>query len=731
MGERVNKRKSHRKNVRKRSKALQNKRQFKQIAAKAAPSRQFAATPPRSIPHTTRHAAISKTESSEATKAAPSRQFVAAPPLSVPPATKHAAINQTASPAAAKPSPSKQFVATPPLSVPQAAKRATVNQIVTPAAAKAQDFKTAPTLKIPTLSKEIVTLPVFTVRGQPIRPWLVLGSLVFGFFMSLLDTTIVNIAIPTIQANLKTNLDTVSWILTAYNLIFAVLLVTLGRFADQYGRKRMVMISMVIFSAGSLLCALAGTMGSATGTSSINWLIAFRVLQGVGGAGLNPISLAIIIAVFPPQKRGAAIGVWGALSGLASAIGPVLGGFLVETFDWRYIFLINLPFCVVGLIMVALFVPETSNPKVSKHIDVLGIIFLSIAIFCLVLAITQGNSWGWTSIITLSLYAGAVLAFIIFVLVEMRQQEPIIDFHLFKTISFTGANITMFLFGLAIQGQFLIMVLFFQNALGFDQLHAAYAILPAPLTAFLISIIGGRFSRRINSFYLAIIGMVAITIGFLLACFTTPTTPYFILAGENVILGFGIGLIFQSLPNLSMSEVPPPKLGVASGVFNTFRQIGYSLGIAILLSMLTGQIQSNFPTAFTNSIQLVQQSSLPAPIKQNSITGLQKTLANSATNTDANNTSSSIDLTRYVGQMPPQTTTAQQTSILATLHGLSAKINDEFAIQITNAFTSTWWISSGVALVGVLTAVLALLLQRKMKRVSTKTKVKAPAMETS
>jgi MFS family permease len=173
----------------------------------------------------------------------------------------------------------------------------------------------------------------------------------------------------------------------------------------------------------------------------------------------------------------------------------------------------------------------------------------------------------------------------------------------------------MLLFGLAIQGQFLVMVLFFQNARGFDQLHAAYAILPAPIASFIISIIGGRFSRRINSFYLAITGMVAIAVGFFLACFTTPATPYLVLAGENVILGLGIGLIFQALPNLSMSEVPPPKLGVASGVFNTFRQIGYSLGIAILLSMLTGQTQSNLPTALTHSVQLVKQCSLPAQTK--------------------------------------------------------------------------------------------------------------------
>ena len=566
----------------------------------------------------------------------------------------------------------------------------------------------------PTMPPAMPPQPIYTVRGKPVRPWLVLGSLVFGFFMALLDTTIVNVAIPTIQTSLKTDLNTVSWVLNAYNLVFAVLLVTLGRFADQYGRKRLMMIGMVVFTAGSLLCSVAETIGNATGTPAINWLIGFRVLQGMGAAGLNTISLAVIISVFPAHKRGAAIGVWGALSGLASAFGPVLGGFLIENFDWRYIFFVNLPFCIVGLIMIGLFVPETHNSRVSKRIDIPGMLFLTITIFCLVLAFIQGNVWGWSSSIIIGLFAGSLVGFVLFVLVELKQKEPIVDFRLFRIISFSGANITMFLFGIAIQGQFLMMVLFFQNARGFDQIHAAYAVLPAPIAAFIISIICGRLSRRINPFYMGITAMIAIALGFFLVDFTTVDSSFFELAWKNVILGIGIGMIFQTLPSISLSEIPPAKLGVASGVFNTFRQVGMTLGIAILLSMFVGQLQTHLPNAVTTSTQLVQKSSLSVQTKQSIITGVQKAATSANATAEAgSNSSNTVDLTKYASLIPSQVPVAQKNSIIAALRSLSTLINREFDIQITNAFDSAWWISTFVALAGVISATLALILNNR------------------
>ncbi|GCE16165.1 MFS transporter [Tengunoibacter tsumagoiensis] len=571
--------------------------------------------------------------------------------------------------------------------------------------------------------KQTASSSALMVHGRPIRPWIVLISLVFGFFMALLDATIVNIAIPSIQSALKTDLPTVSWTLNAYNLVFAVLLITVGRFADQYGRKRLFMIGMIIFSIGSLLCALAETFGSLTGLPAINWLIAFRALQAIGAAGLNPISLAIIISIFPPKQRGAAIGVWGALSGLAAAVGPILGGFLVENFDWRWIFFVNLPFCLIGLIMVWLNVPETRDIRVSKHIDILGALTLSLAIFCVVLAIIEGNAWGWASLPILSLFGLTVISLIAFGIVEIKQADPMIDFALFKAVSFTGANLTMFLFGIAIQGAFLILVLYFINARGYDQLHAAYALLPVPLAAFVVSALSGRLSHRVNPGIMGIIGMVAITIGFVLLCFINSDTAYIDVAWRSIFLGLGMGMLFQSQPAIALSEVPPAKLGVASGVFNTFRQIGFTLGVAVLISVFTGTLTPNLQTAQTHSVAIVNShTALPEQLRSGIITGLQNSHTTSNQTSEAGSsgsTTQSVDLTKLADKLPPQVPVATREAIRSDLKVLGDQISAEFLDQVTNSFKSAWWSASIFALSGVLAALIAFLLHRP----------KAPASE--
>lgn len=540
--------------------------------------------------------------------------------------------------------------------------------------------------------------PVLTIRGKPVNPWLVLISLVFGFFMSLLDITIVNIAIPNIQSKLNTDLTTVTWVLNAYSLVFAVLLVTMGRFADQFGRKRIYMLGMVLFSIGSLMCALSPAMESLTGIHAINWLIGFRAFQAIGAAALNPVSLAIIIAIFPRNKRGAAIGVWGALSGLAAAAGPVLGGFLVQNFDWRWIFFVNLPFCIVGLIMVSLFVPETRDPGMSKKLDPLGLLTLSAAMFCLVLAIIQGNAWGWTSAGILSLFGGAIVALVLFFIVENHVNEPIVDFSLFKIRSFSTSSLAMFLFGIAIQGAFLLLVLYFIGAQGSDQLGAAYAIIPIPLASFVVSAISGRFSNRIDPRISGILGMALLVIGFALLFTLNASSTYLDTTWRGIIIGAGMGLCFQAFPNIALSEVPRAKLGVGSGVFNTFRQIGFTLGVAILISLFVGQITVNIPQAAKTSAAIVQaDTNIPQPIRQRIAAGVLSAASN------VNTTQISpvhVDLTQYASLAPAQ---FQQTAKVE-LKKLGDRITAEFKQQVVNSFTFTWMIAAIVALLGFIFA---------------------------
>ncbi len=446
---------------------------------------------------------------------------------------------------------------------------------------------------------------MLAVRSKAIRPWLVLAAVLSGFFMAVLDTTIVNIAIPSIQTSLKTDLPSISWVLNAYNLVYAVLLVTVGRFADQYGRKRLFLLAMLLFSLGSFACALAQACGHLSGSPAIGWLIGFRALQGAGAAGLTPVSLAIIMAVFSREKRSVAIGVWGAVGGLSAALGPVIGGFLIQTFDWRWIFLVNLPIGALGIGLTLLFVPETRDPDVSRRIDVPGILLLSVSMFCLVLAIIEGNGWGWSSLPILSLVGTAVGSVILFVLVEVWQREAIMDFSLFKAPSFTGMNITALLLGITLQGATLIAVLFFTNALGYSQLHAAFALIPFALAGFVASLLAGKLSSRISPYVMCLAGMALSALGLGLLGLLSPEASYRDIVWRGLVMGGGIGMAFQSLPVLSLSEVPRAKLGVGSGVFNTFRQLGIVLGVAVLISVLTGQLHAHLGQTNSNAIALI------------------------------------------------------------------------------------------------------------------------------
>ena len=559
-----------------------------------------------------------------------------------------------------------------------------------------------------TANSQYISNPVLTVRGKPANPWLALLALVFGLFMALLDVTIVNIAIPSIQSDLHTDLTTVTWVLNAYSLVFAVLLVTMGRFADQYGRKRIFLLGMVIFSVGSLLCALAPTIASLTGVAGIDWLIGARAFQAIGAASLNPVSLAIIMAVFPRERRGAAIGIWGALSGIAAATGPVLGGYLVQNFDWRWIFFVNLPFCIIGLFMVAMFVPETREPGVSRRIDIPGIITLSAAVFCLVLAIIQGNDWGWSSTPILSLFGGAVLATILFFVVELKVKEPIIDFSLFKIGSFTSASFAMFVFGIAIQGAFLILVLYFIYAQGYTQLNAAYAILPIPVASFIVSAFSGAFSQKINPRISALLGMTLLVVGFFLLFTLNVNSTLLDTIWRGLIIGAGMGMCFQSFPNIALSEVPRAKLGVGSGVFNTFRQIGFVLGVAILISLFVGQIQTNITRASNNAIQIVQNdTAIPAQFRPLIINGLKQAVNNAGNSQQLS--SQNVDLTQFANNAPPQFRARAR----ASLKALGDKITAEFQKGVVQSFTATWLAAAFAAVVGVLLTFFTLVSRRK------------------
>jgi len=532
-----------------------------------------------------------------------------------------------------------------------------------------------------------LTLP----GGRAVNPWLVLASLMFGFFMSLLDETVVNIAIPNIQDTLHTDLATVSWTNNAYYLSFAALLVTMGRLADQFGRKRVFQIGMVIFTVGSLLSALA---------PSIGWLIAARTLQGVGTAALNPVSLAVITAVFPAQERGAAIGIWGAVAGLATAVGPVVGGFLVQNFGWPSIFLLNLPICVVGLVMVYRFVPETSDPHASRTFDLLGMLTLSGGLVALILAIIQSSEWGWTSPATLGMLAAGIAGVLLFVVVELRQREPLFDFSLFRIDSFRSANVTTLLFNVGLQGAFLIFILYLINALGKAELDAAYAAIPQAVAAFIISALSGAIlSEKLPPRTMVIIGLATLLLGFYLLTTLPVDAGYLDIAWRIALVGAGMGFVFMGLPNLVLSEVPSGKLGAGSGAYDTFQQVGGALGIALLIAVLTTQISDNTATARRQATAIVQaDNQLPQQLRDDIASRIRQAV------TDNEAASRQFDFTTLADQGGGQ-------SLKPELARLSAEVAAQFKRAVVDAFKAAWLIS----IIAVALALLAAFFTRSPK----------------
>ncbi len=312
--------------------------------------------------------------------------------------------------------------------------------------------------------------------GPARNPWAVLAVLCLGLFMILLDGTIVNIAIPHIQSYYDTTYSNIEWVMNAYILAFAVLLVPMGRFGDLWGRRKLFLAGMVLFTLGSLACGLA---------PSIYLLIAFRVIQGIGGAAMMPSTLSIIATVFAPEKRGAAMGVWGGVSGVASGLGPVLGGIIIQyvtwpTVDgsWRWIFLVNIPVGIVGVLLTLRLVPESKNPTAVESLDLPGVGLLSVSLFCLTFALIEGQNYGWSSGTILGLFAGAAVAFVAFYLWEHRVKQPLIDFSLFRSLNFSAGNATGLLLSAAMMGAFFTIPIFLQSVLGFSAIKAGLVMAP-------------------------------------------------------------------------------------------------------------------------------------------------------------------------------------------------------------------------------------------------------------
>jgi EmrB/QacA subfamily drug resistance transporter len=415
------------------------------------------------------------------------------------------------------------------------------------------------------------------------RKWWTLTAVAFGLFMIMLDNTVVNVALPSIERDLHISISSLEWIVTSYALVFAALLITGGKLGDMYGRKRIFIAGLVVFTLASLACGLAPSAG---------FLIGARLVQGAGAALMNPASLSIITATFPPRQRGTAIGIWAGVSALALAIGPLAGGLIVDNINWNWIFFINVPVGVLGVVASRIFITESRDTSREQSIDLPGLVTSGLALFALTYGLIEGNQRGWTSAEIVGLFVAAAVLFALFVVVESRQRLAMLDLSLFKNGSFTGANIVALLVSLGMFGVFFYVSLYVQNVLGYTPTQAGAIFLPMTLLIILLAPFAGRASDRVGSRWLMGGGMALLGVSLLLYQRMGVHSGFWTLLPALVIGGAGMAITMSPMTSAAMGAVPPDKAGVGSGVLNSFRQVGGALGIAIMGAIVASYVHT-------------------------------------------------------------------------------------------------------------------------------------------
>lgn len=423
------------------------------------------------------------------------------------------------------------------------------------------------------------------------NPWLILLVLCGAVFMLLLDMTIVNVAQQSIKVALGADLSEIQWILDSYIMAYAVLILSFGRLGDVFGRKKLFMLGMAIFTLASGLCAASTLFGQVTGVAPAATLIAARVVQGVGGAMMMPQTLTLISVAFPPEKRGAAMGTWGSVVALGAVVGPILGGWLVTNYAWEWIFLINIPIGIIAITATLFIVPESIDPLASGRVDWGGLLLSASGIFALVYATIEGNALGWTDPLILGSFLASLVLLTAFVLWERRSRDPMMRLELFGIRNFSVANVLSLATSFGMLGIFFPMTVFLQGALGMTPIEAGFAMLPNGLVLMFAAPMAGRLTDRIGARWIIVSGLSCMTLGILLLISQiSPTTTHWSLVVPLMVTGLGMGMTFAPMTAAAMAQVPPRIMGSASGILNTMRNLGQVLGIAVLGSILQGRL---------------------------------------------------------------------------------------------------------------------------------------------
>jgi EmrB/QacA subfamily drug resistance transporter len=419
------------------------------------------------------------------------------------------------------------------------------------------------------------------------KKWWTLAAVSFGLFMIMLDNTVVNVALPSIQRDLGVGLSELEWIVSGYALTFAALMLIGGKLADAYGRRLLFVVGIVVFTLASLLCGLA---------TSGDMLIASRVLQGAGAALMSPATLSIIAATFPPRQRGAAIGIWAGVSALALAIGPLVGGLLTEHASWNWIFFINVPVGILGIVASFLLIDESRDPT-HERLDLPGLATSAIGLFSFTYALIEANNHGWGSARIVGAFVVSAVALVAFVQLERHQRAPMLDLTLFRNRTYVGANLVTLLASLAMFGVFFFVSLFMQNVLGYSAVEAGASFLPMTVLIIVVAPIAGRVSDRFGSRGLMTAGMVLLACQLVFFSQLDAGATFWALVPGLILGGVGMSLTMTPSAAAATRAVPVEKAGVGSAVLNACRQVGGSIGIALMGAIMAAQLTDPPTTA--------------------------------------------------------------------------------------------------------------------------------------
>ena len=428
--------------------------------------------------------------------------------------------------------------------------------------------------------------------GLSRRQWVTLVVVTLSTFLVLVDASVVNLAVPQILEDFEGTIDSATWVVAGFVLSFAALLLLFGRLGDLFGRRRVFVWGIGVFTAASLACALA---------TSIELLIAGRVAQGVGAAMLTPSTLSLIKSTFPKEKLGLAFGVEGITAGVATAIGPTLGGALTTSFSWRWIFIINVPLGILLIVVALLVIPESRDAAASRRIDIPGTLLSGAGIFFLVFAFVEGQKLGWNSTAILGSFAAAAILILAFILVERWVREPLVDLSLFSDRLFATGNVLRGLVLFVLLGTVFVLPLYWQTQLGYSAIQSALVLLPVSVVSFFLSPLAGSLADKVNVKWLVGSGFALTAIGAFWISRLSVESDWAFFIAPLALFGGGLAFLFAPTITATLRNVPDEKSGVASGIATASQELGSAFGVAVVAAVLQNRLLAEVRDSLSNS----------------------------------------------------------------------------------------------------------------------------------